>query len=453
MIGRDEIEAQSETLGIHTSDVQRDYVFGWLISGLYTTSRLRETLALKGGNALRKAYFPATRISDDLDFTTGVQLDANNLIEEFNGICRVVGERTGIAFDIERNQVADEHSIDAERKVYKLRLYFKDFYGNPEKITLKVRVDVTEFDRIYLPLQTRRLIHPYSDADACAAEVRVVKLEEALADKMKCLLQRRYAHDLFDLVYGVFVNKELAVDRGELVRTFLSKTIFEPSPVAARDLLLGAPFDLVRGFWDTIVCPRVSTLSFESAVGLLKDGVVALFAPFAYGRDYAAAYFPAHLRNTIMQAATSLTLLQMRYHGITRLIEPYALAFKYRRSDGIAQEYFYGFDQTGGHTSGPSIKSFLWGDIEQLTNTEVAFTPQFEVELTKAGNRADDGYFARPFAQGLRGPRSHAHNAAYLVECSYCGRTFRRTTSSTRLNPHKDGYGNECYGRIGNHVY
>ena len=45
----------------------------------------------------------------------------------------------------------------------------------------------------------------------------------ALADKMKCLIQRRYAYDLFDLVYGVFVNRELDLDRSELVQTFLGE--------------------------------------------------------------------------------------------------------------------------------------------------------------------------------------------------------------------------------------
>ena len=127
-----------------------------------------------------------------------------------------------------------------------------DFSGNAAHIPLKVKVDVTEYDRVLLPVQTRRLIHQYSDASECSFDVRVVKLEEALADKMKCLIQRRYAYDLFDLVYGVFVNRELDIDRAELVQTFLRKTIFEPSPVAARDLLLGVPFDLMRGFWSKV---------------------------------------------------------------------------------------------------------------------------------------------------------------------------------------------------------
>jgi hypothetical protein len=72
VIERDEIAAKADEFGLHTSNVQRDYVYGWLIYGLFAESRLGEVLALKGGNALRKGYFPTTRFSDDLDFTTQV---------------------------------------------------------------------------------------------------------------------------------------------------------------------------------------------------------------------------------------------------------------------------------------------------------------------------------------------------------------------------------------------
>src|SRR5438552_10735498 len=86
----------------------------------------------------------------------------------------------------------------------------------------------------------------------------------------------------------------------KLVQTFLRKTIFERSPVAARDLLLGVPFDLVRGFWGKVVCPKGSLFSFESAVSMLRDGLVSLFAPFSWGAHLAGAYFPAELRNPIL---------------------------------------------------------------------------------------------------------------------------------------------------------
>ena len=75
MITRDEIQAKSLEFGIHHANVQRDYVFGWLLAGLYTISSLRDVLVLKGGNCFRKAYFATTRFSHDLDFSTESAVD------------------------------------------------------------------------------------------------------------------------------------------------------------------------------------------------------------------------------------------------------------------------------------------------------------------------------------------------------------------------------------------
>ena len=54
MIGRDEVLAVARDLDLSAANVQRDYVFGWLLAGIFAESRLGESLALKGGNSLRK---------------------------------------------------------------------------------------------------------------------------------------------------------------------------------------------------------------------------------------------------------------------------------------------------------------------------------------------------------------------------------------------------------------
>jgi predicted nucleotidyltransferase component of viral defense system len=453
MIGRDEIEAKAEEFGIHTSNVQCDYIFGWLISCLYASSPLKDVLILKGGNALRKGYFPATRFSDDLDFTTTQGLDGDMLVREFNEICRQAEAASGVHFDVDRNQLVGEQLIERGKTVYKLRLYFRDFSGNADHITLRIKVDVTQFDRILLEPQTRTLIHLYSDSAELTTSIQVVKLEEALADKMKCLIQRRYSYDLFDLVYGVFVNRELDVDRSELVQTFLRKTVFEPSPVAARDLLLGAPLEMMRGFWDRLVCPKVSILSFDGAVRLFRDGLGALFAPFSWGAHLAGAYFPAEYRNPILEAGSAMTLLEVTYDGLARLVEPYSLVFK-QRKDGVAQEYFYGWDLTGGHTSGPGIKAFLQGGMQRVAKTDQTFEPRYLVELAKAGDSDNVGYFGRPFPQTRRSVgASRRARPTFKVQCPYCSKVFSRARPGTRLNAHKDGFGNKCYGRVGIRVF
>ena len=50
MITKSEIEAKAEEFGIHISNVERDYVFGWLLCAIYSASPLGKTLILKGGN-------------------------------------------------------------------------------------------------------------------------------------------------------------------------------------------------------------------------------------------------------------------------------------------------------------------------------------------------------------------------------------------------------------------
>ena len=61
MISKNEIETKAKEFEIHEANVERDYVFGWLIFGIFTTSNLKDTIFLKGGNALRKGYFKNTR--------------------------------------------------------------------------------------------------------------------------------------------------------------------------------------------------------------------------------------------------------------------------------------------------------------------------------------------------------------------------------------------------------
>jgi predicted nucleotidyltransferase component of viral defense system len=68
-------------MDLSTSNVQRDYIFGWLLAGAFGESRLGERVALKGGNALRKGYFRTSRrVENDcshlLRHPTGLHLHA-----------------------------------------------------------------------------------------------------------------------------------------------------------------------------------------------------------------------------------------------------------------------------------------------------------------------------------------------------------------------------------------
>ena len=137
MITPQEIEAKAREFEIHTSNVQRDYVFGWLILGMFTISNLKDTIFLKGGNALRKGYFANTRYSADLDFGIPNDVAQSVLLAEVNRVCDAIQERAGVVFVKEDNRVEEKFAAtDAplpDLKVYEVRIYFKDFYGHSER--------------------------------------------------------------------------------------------------------------------------------------------------------------------------------------------------------------------------------------------------------------------------------------------------------------------------------
>ena len=294
----------------------------------------------------------------------------------------------------------------------------------------------------------------YSDADKCRCVVRCLKLEEMLAAKLKCLLQRRIASDLYDYVYAIFINRELDVDRAEIASTLLKKTIFEPSPGVLMGLFLGLPFQLFRAAWsEYVVAPLASVIDFDTAVEQFSSNVRELFAQFTETRRN-VSYFPASLRNPIMEAASALKLLSVTYNGHRREVEPYSLAFK-RRRDGYGQEYLYVWDRTGGRDSGPGIKTFLHNRIQSIDVLSESFEPRYPVELSKAGELGNRSYFGKPFGAGSGSRRSRGRSwfassrLLYVIECSYCHRRFTRVTLRTTLKPHKDRYANRCFSRVG----
>jgi predicted nucleotidyltransferase component of viral defense system len=452
LITRDEIEQKGREFGIHVANVQRDYVFGWFLVAVYGVTSLRDFLILKGGNCFRKAYFPNTRFSADLDFSTESSVDETFIVQQFNLACQFVQDQAGVVFDLERTQIRVQGQLDERRRVFDARVYFKDFYGNADHISIRLSIDITEFDRIYLPIDERQIIHPYSDSSACNGSVRCLKLEEMIASKLKCLLQRQHVPDVYDLVYSVFINRDIAVDRGEVLTTFFRKTIYERSPGVARQLFLELPLLALKSAWTRyIVAPIQGVLDFDDAVGRFQAIINELFADYGIGGYADFAFFPSSLRTPIMQAGVDRRLIRFTYDGVRRDLEPYSLSYK-QRVDGHREEYLYAYDRTGGRSSGPGLKSWFNHKIHGLEVLEERFEPRFPIELAKAGELGSRSYFGRPFGAGriARGRlRTLRHGWRYTVQCHYCSRTFKRMRRDAGLKRHKDGHGNDCPGRRG----
>lgn len=456
MIDKKEIEAKAKEFEIHVANVERDYVFGWFLFGIFSVSNLKDTIFLKGGNALRKGYFENTRFSTDLDFGIPGDISEDVLLNEMNKVCDFIQERTKVVFIKENNKVTEKfvaaESPLPDLRVWEVRVYFRDFYAGTDHFTIKISMDITRFDKVLLPIQSCRLIHPYSDANELVCMLRCMKLEEIIATKLKCLLQRQHAPDLFDYVHtirilGGEINKE------EVVRTFIRKTIFGRNPSVVKDILHHTSFDYFRKYWHkTIVCAKQLIFEAEEAIALFRSDLESLFGMFPNNGYVQFAYFGPELRVPIMAAGRAQTLLKINYKGCERMVEPYALKYLQRR-DGVEREYLYVFNVSGGG-SVPGMRTFVAERIGAIENTEEKFEPRHIIELCKAGEKPENPYLFDP-NRPLPSPKRRAGRSTglmYVYQCSYCGKRFSRKTQNSMLRPHKSKSGYPCGGRTGFYV-
>ena len=466
MIDKAELIAKSDEFQIHIANVQRDYVFGWLLFAIFNNEHLSRLLILKGGNCFRKGYFPNTRFSADLDFSTVNALDLSRFEDEIEQCCKHAQESSGVQFVTEKNSFSLAPTAilgkGDERRIYKGKVYFVDFSGTKNAVEISVRMDVTEFDRLYLPVAEVPLIHPYSDGDKCSVTMKCVAVEEAIANKLKCLLQRRHSFDLYDLVHAAFFNEHITLDRSQIMSVFFKKTIFERSPGSAKQILLGLPMAFFRTAWNKyVVCPAQSMMDFDKAEAVYSSFIEELFSPFGTFDRMSNAFFPAQLRNKILEAGSAKKLLRISYQGYERLMEPYALVYKRRVSDNVGQEYLYVWDRSGGRSGTVGIKTLLNPDIRSLDIVEEFFEPRYEIELSKAGEQTGRGYFGKGSVvrhntvknaakKSSRVPRnSYLGSQKRVVQCTICQKKFTRNSTSNVLKPHKNQWGGHCFGTVG----
>lgn len=467
MIEKAEIEQKAKEFEIHEANVERDYVFGWILFGIFTASNLKEEIFLKGGNALRKGYFENTRFSSDLDFGIPNDINQDVLLDEINEVCDFIQERAGVSFVKEENGIKEKFSASETPipglRVFEVKVCFKDFYGKAEHIKIKISMDITRFDKVVLPIQAVDLIHPYSDATDVVCKIRCMKLEEIIATKLKCLLQRQHAPDLFDYAYSIkLLGGEL--NKQEVVETFVQKTIFGRNPHVLKDILRETPFDSFKLFWSrSVVCAKQFILGIDEAIEIFVSDLEGLFGIYPDNGFAQFAYFGSNLRLPIMKAGREQTLLKIRYKGEDRMVEPYSLKYL-QRKDGAEREYFYVYNRDGG--SGiPGVRCFVAENIETIENTEEKFIPQYQIELSKAGEMPENPYLFDPNrpepapkrrSNGIRIFKSTSRRASsgpkYIYQCSFCGRKFAKTKHSSSIREHKDKNGYRCGGRHGYYV-
>ena len=185
MISAREIRSRARELGVPETTIERDYAQNWLLGHLASMN-----MALKGGTGIRKVYIENYRFSDDLDFTLLEKMDSVTLNDSIENAVIGAKETSGINF-------IEEISIEENINGFVVNVYFRILRSTGNPIKIKLDLTAPEKEEILLPLETREIIHPYSDD--FHARIQAYSLEEIMAEKIRALFERTRPRDLYDV--------------------------------------------------------------------------------------------------------------------------------------------------------------------------------------------------------------------------------------------------------------
>ena len=274
-------------LGVPWEVLERDYVLSWVLAGISQTPTLRDTLAFKGGTALRKCYFEDYRFSEDLDFTGIGDVPRGKDLEDLVRQACMAAEDSVDAYapveiSCERYTEQEPHPSGQEAFTVRARLPWQN---RPQT---RVLVEVTVDEHVLWPTENRKVIHDYGEI--LDAEIHAYSLEEVVAEKLRAILQqidslerrgwsRSRGRDYYDLwrVLGAY--------RDRMDLTNFSRQLSEKC--AVRGVSFTGPEDFfddrmlgfVSGTWEQWLGPLVPGLpSFETVLSQLRPQVEALIA-------------------------------------------------------------------------------------------------------------------------------------------------------------------------------
>lgn len=193
MIKPGEIQKTAARLHLRDTQIEKDYIIGWVLRGISSNDYLRNNLVFKGGTALRKIYFSDYRLSEDLDFTfTGDELKPEEIKSRFAELISFVSDEANIKLSITDDKVHQTGN-------YNFYLQYTGPLGGAGA-NKSIKVDIANDEKLCCAPVEKNVCNKYSDLKG-DDKVLTYPLGEIIPEKMRSLMQRTTPRDLYDLWY------------------------------------------------------------------------------------------------------------------------------------------------------------------------------------------------------------------------------------------------------------
>lgn len=465
MIDKREILESASSLGLQPSVVEKDYVLGWLLTGINRHSELMDSWVFKGGTCLKKCYFETYRFSEDLDFTLRDEagLEEGFLRRVLAEVVEWVSDESGLAIPV------DQLSFDIYTNPRgRLSCQGKVGYRGPISPTSgsggwpKIKLDLTADEALVMPAVRRAVFHPYSDGPEDGMWINSYAYEEAFGEKIRALGERTRPRDLYDVI-NLYRHGDTRPSAALLLDVLSKKCAYKGIPLPTLQSLGEHRSDLEQ-MWDNMLGHQLPVLppvaDFWAAlpeVFIWIMGGEEVPQPAAISAGAAEITIrarelprgiPARTRGPleiIRFAAANHLCIDLDYDGSTRRIEPYSL-----RETREGNFVLYAT-----RTDSGAPRSYRIDKIQSASVTNQTFAPRYLIELTtdrplsipQITRNSTAGYSTAPYA-ARRAPRSQP-GPTYVYRCPVCSKTFDRKNMDSSLNAHKNRQGFPCPGRTG----
>jgi predicted nucleotidyltransferase component of viral defense system len=470
VIDRREILELAKEFGLTPNIVEKDYVLGWLLAGVFNHAAFAENWVFKGGTCLKKCFFETYRFSEDLDFTLldTAHLDQQFLLNTFGEVSQWIYEQSGVELPVSGLRF-EIFTNPRGQKQGEGRVGYRGPLQNRGDLP-RIKLDLTTDERLVRPPVVRDVHHPYSDAPEDGIHARTYCHEEIFAEKLRAMAERERPRDLYDVIH-LYRRTDANTDRVLILDILKAKCEFKGIALPTMTVLERQPERTeLETDWERMLSHQLPALppfdQFWQELShvfawLNKAEEKPVVVSFPFPRDVDRTWRPpvmaqawgTHVPMEVIRfAAANHLCVDLRYDGSNRLIEPYSL----RRTQAGNLVLHSVRHDSGEH------RSYRVDRIEGASVSRVSFAPKYEIELSPGSGpiyapptpiqtthslggsslRARSGY-------GLSSARSAGSGPTYIIACTVCGKHFKRKSHDPKLKEHKDKNGYHCFGRSG----
>lgn len=201
MLTKDELRTFESTIGFNIWQVEKDYLQHLFL--LFLSRHTKDQLVFKGGTALQKVY-GLNRFSIDLDFSLQKELKDKE-------IEKVAEDIKNFGFDCECEKEKENFGI-----TFKLKIN-GPLYDGTDKSKSTLRIEISKREKVLFEPEIKEIVPVYPDLHPYP--ILVMQLKEILAEKIRAIIVRTKARDVYDLWF--LLRKNVKIDE-KLINNKLS---------------------------------------------------------------------------------------------------------------------------------------------------------------------------------------------------------------------------------------